>query len=101
MISKKDFIWTIGFQGNTAIVNKRERLGHRNLDPKVLLEDGLLRAALCSALWEQEIEGKAGALETFRQSFASVTGLGLAVDDIKRMLGVYQVPRENLSVMGV
>jgi hypothetical protein len=101
MISKKDFVWTIGFQGNMAIVNKRERTAHRDLSPRVLLEAGLLRAAFCSALWEAEIESRADALEAFRSDFASVTGLNLGVEDIKRMLGVYQVPRENLTVLAI
>lgn len=101
MIKKPDFIWTIGFQGNMAIVNRRERAAHRDLDPIKLLEDGMLRAAFCSALWQQEIEGRADALESFRAEFGRLTSLKLSVDEIKRLLGVYQVPRENLAIQAV
>ena len=101
MISKKDFVWTIGFQGNTAIVNKRERSAHRNLEPRKLLEEGLLRAAFCSALWDAEVESRPAAMDTFRDDFATVTGLKLSIEDIKRMLGVYQVPRDAMNVLAV
>jgi hypothetical protein len=101
MIKKKDFIWTIGFQGNTAIVNRKESAAHRELDPVRLLEEGMLRAAFCSALWQQEIENKADSLEKFREDFKRITGLQLGIEEMKRMLGVYQVPRENLSIQAI
>ncbi len=101
MIKKHDFIWTIGFQGNTAIVNKRQRTESRDITPSVLLAEGMLRAAFSSALWEQEIESKATALEDFRLLFVKATGLDIGLDNIKRMLGVYQVPRENLTVLAL
>jgi hypothetical protein len=101
MIKKKDFIWTIGYQGNTAIVNRRQQSALRDMTPEGLLGQGMLRAAFCSALWQQEMEGRADALEAFRAEFARITGLQVGIEEMKRMLGVYQVPRENLAVQAI
>lgn len=101
MIKKADFIWHIGFQGNTAVVNRRQKTAVRNLSPDSLLQNSYYRAAFCSALWETEIENKAGSLDSFQVAFKQITGLATTVDDLKRMMGVYQIPTENLYILQV
>lgn len=101
MIKKNDFIWHIGFQGNTAIVNRRQKNAFRNSLPQVLLEAGYFRAAFCSALWESEVEKKEGAMDAFIQSFGQSTGFKPSTDELKRMMGVYQIPDSNLYIQQV
>ena len=101
MIKKADFIWHIGFQGNTALVNRRQVQSFRNSAPEALLAAGFFRAAFCSALWESEVEKREGAMEAFVQAFGQTTELRPTVDELKRMMGVYQIPEGNLYIQRV
>ena len=101
MIKKSDFVWHIGFQGNTAVVNARQKKTFRQLESGLLLEASFLRAAFCCAFWESEIEQKPASMDAFLGKFKSVTQLDVKVDDLKRMMGVFQIPTGNLHIQQV
>lgn len=98
MIRKNDFIWHIGFQGNTAVVNRRQRGAFSSADPGALLEAGMFRAAFCAAFWAAEMEKNAEAMPAYLELFAKKTGLRPSFDDMKRLMGVHQIPKGNLTV---
>lgn len=94
-MTKADFVWTVGYSGNTALVNKTMKARFKNPDFGLLLDEGFLRAAFCVAIWEEAKEGK--SLDDFVAVFNQRTGLAMSIDEIKRLLGVYKVPDDGVK----
>ena len=92
-MTKVDFIFTIGYQGVSAIVDKGAKSKYRKLSSKHLAEKGLFKSAFCSALYDGEISG----LEEIVDIYNRMSGENLpSVESMKRLLGVFSVP-ENIS----
>ena len=51
MLSREDFIFTIGYDGPVAVVDKRAKKRYGSLSAKELAEKGMYRAAYSSAIW--------------------------------------------------
>lgn len=91
-MKRDDFIWTIGYQDGTALVDGPSRKRHRNRSAGELLEAGQYRAAFCAALYD-------GELEEFLPRFQTATGI--AVDSgeaLQRLFGVFEPPRKGQAV---
>jgi hypothetical protein len=88
-MTRDEFVFTIGFQGESAIVDGRARKENKGLSTKELAEKGLFRAAFCSAVYNNIPEEMMLVLDTYNEQ--SGTELR-TVDDMKRMLGIYAVP---------
>lgn len=103
-MTKQEFTFAIGFQGDTAIVDKRAMRQYGRLSTVELMEKGLYRAAFCSALFS----GDAGEMERFVKLFGEKTsaagqdstGLQTA-DQLKRLFGVYTIPDEIKRVVAL
>jgi hypothetical protein len=65
VISREDFIFTIGYEGSTAIVDGRARKEFGGLSTMELAEKGLYRAAFSSALYS----GKPGEMKAYIDFF--------------------------------
>lgn len=94
-LSRADFMFTIGYRGSVAIVDRAARRRGARLSGERLLERGLYKAALCAA----EFDGDAAAQEAVLSSYnakavAPVTG----VDQLRARFGVFGMPD---SVTGV
>ena len=74
------------------MVHGQQRRRFAKLDTAQLLEQGLYKAAFCSA----EFSGKADELETVRMAMEQATGQDFSVDDLRKLFGVYGVP-ENIK----
>ncbi|MFA7565730.1 MAG: hypothetical protein WCY01_01790 [Alkalispirochaeta sp.] len=82
-VKRSDFIFTIGFQGDTAIVNGTARKKYGSMNASQLLEEGLFRFAFCAALYD-------GELEEFLPLFRESTGIDVpSVEALQRMYGVF------------
>lgn len=83
---REEFVFTIGYQGDAAVVDRAAMKRYGQLGTMDLLEQGLYRAAFCSALYaadEQE-------MQQFMSSFESKTGIPAeSADQLKRLFGVY------------
>jgi hypothetical protein len=91
-VKRSDFIFTIGYQGDTAIVDGSARKRYGNLKAEELLEEGLFRSAFCAALYD-------GELEEFLPRFRSSTGMSVAsVEGLQRMYGVFGTPDGTTKV---
>ncbi|MDZ7794376.1 MAG: hypothetical protein U5P10_12020 [Spirochaetia bacterium] len=91
MMKRDDFVFTIGYQGDTALIDSRARKDFSKLSTEELAERGLWRAAFCSALYAQSEEQMQQVVEKYNQK----SGAKLeSVNDMKRMLGVFEVPEE-------
>ncbi len=94
-MKREDFVFSIGFQGDSAIVDERAKKNYRNLDTRQLAEKGLFRAALCSALYSGSKQEEEAVLKEYnRVSDSRYT----SIDQMKRLLGVYRVPEEITKV---
>ncbi|MCX7774813.1 MAG: hypothetical protein N2067_01770 [Spirochaetaceae bacterium] len=87
MISREDFIFCIGFDGETAIVDGKAKKEFGRLSTMELAEKGLYRAAFASALYsgnEEEMRafmeffnGKAGTSYTETAQLSRLFGVSL------------------------
>jgi hypothetical protein len=79
-------VFTIGYQGDTAIVDGSARKRFGKLGARELLEKGLYRSAFCAALYD-------GELETFLPEFQETTGIPAETPEaLQRMYGVFGAP---------
>lgn len=88
-MTKEEFTFSIGFQGESAIVDGKARKDNKNLSTAQLAEKGLFRAAFCSALYDDSQPDMKTVLDEYnRQSGSSME----TIDDMKKLLGIYTVP---------
>ncbi len=98
MIGRKDFVFTIGYDGSTAVVDGSLKRRFGSLGTVQLAEKGLFKQALCSAVYD----GAAEALLLVLESFNARTEHKLAgVEELKRMFGVFEVPQGITRVLVV
>ena len=100
MISRKDFVFTIGYDGATAVVdgNLKRRFGVLSTDQ--LAAKGLFKQALCSAVYEDGGEGE-GPRRVLEQYNARAEHKLAHVEELKRMFGVFEVPQGITRVLVV
>ena len=88
-LSRADFMFTIGFRGSVAIVDRSARRRYARLPGRRLLELGLYKAALCAA----EYDGDAPAQQAVLASYNADAVVALAdVDELRARFGVFGVP---------
>ena len=92
MISREDFLFTIGYDGSTAIVDGRAKRQYGGLSTMELAEKGLYRAAFSSALWAAEAAEGAkdeGQMAAFIAFFNAKAGTSYSrAEELKRLFGV-------------
>jgi len=94
-LKRNDFVFTIGYQGETAIVDGAARKRYGTLTAPELLDEGLFRAAFCAAMYD-------GELDTFVPKYREVTGIDVrSAEDLQRMYGVFGIPESIRSVSAV
>ncbi len=87
---REDFVFTVGYQGDTAIVDGHARSRYGRLSTRQLAEQGLLKPALSSALYSQIAE----ELEEVVRLFNERSGTDpVSIEQLKRVLGVFEVPK--------
>ena len=65
MMKREDYVFTIGFDGDKAIVDKRARGRYGRLDARGLADEGLYKEAYRRALYDGDEEAGAYVLEKF------------------------------------
>ena len=89
MIKRNDFIFTVGYQGDTAIVNASAKKKYGRLTTEELAKQGLFKSAICSAVYDENEE----ELERVMHIFNERNGKSVdSVASLKRMFGVTKVP---------
>lgn len=64
-MQSSDYVFAIGFDGNSMIVDKKNRLRYRNLDICALVDAGLFQAACRRAILEDDEKGAQYVLEKY------------------------------------
>lgn len=86
MIAREDFIFAIGFEGATAVVDGKAKRQFGKLSTMELAEKGLYRAAYASALFS----GKAEEIKAFMEFFNSRAKTSYTeAAQLSRLFGVY------------
>lgn len=67
MISRDDFVFCIGYDGDTAIVDGRAKKEFSRLSTAELAEKGLYRAAFASALYSKKPEEMRSFIDLFNK----------------------------------
>ncbi|MGO8695473.1 MAG: hypothetical protein ACLQMF_17565 [Rectinemataceae bacterium] len=85
MISRKDFVFTIGFDGAMAVVDGRAKRQYGKLSTMQLAEAGFYRAAFSSAIYSKSDE----EMQAFLDFFNSKAGTSYSnAEQLKRLFGV-------------
>jgi hypothetical protein len=97
-MKRTEFVFTIGFQGDAAVVDRRAQKMYGSLSTMQLAEEGLYRAAFSSALYS----GNTEEMKQFLDFFSQKTGLeALDEDRVKRLFGIYTVPDQVKRIISV
>lgn len=92
-MKREDFIFTIGYQGNVAIIDERARKKYGSYTTRQLAEAGLFKPAFCSALYS----GDPKEMEEFLTLFnAAHPGPPYTQEQLSRLFGVFEVPKEPM-----
>ncbi len=85
MISREDFAFTIGYDGEQAVVDGKAKRQYGSLSTMELAEKGLYRAAFSSALYS----GDEAEMQAFIDYFnAKAKTAYRNADELKRLFGV-------------
>ena len=94
-LKRDDFVFTIGYQGDAAIVDRAAKRRYAQNSADQLLSAGLYRQALCAAMFD-------GELERFVNRFAAASGVPVANEmSLKRLFGVFEVPQTVQKVVAI
>jgi hypothetical protein len=97
-MDRADFIFTIGYQGNTAIVDTAAKRRYGGLRTAQLIEKGLYKAAFCSALFS----GNREEMEAVLQAYNAVSSRKYeTLEELKRAYGVYEIPGDGVKTKGL
>ena len=86
VIAREDFIFAIGFEGASAVVDGKAKKEFGKLDTMQLAEKGLYRAAFSSALYSKKPEEMKAFIEFFN---AKAGTKYLEAGQLSRLFGVY------------
>lgn len=88
-MTRVDFMFTIGYQGVSALVDKHAKKQYLKLSSTELAEKGLFKPAFCEALFDGDTAKQKEVLKIYnRMSGETITN----VESMKRLLGVFEVP---------
>jgi len=110
LISRADFVFTIGYEGEVAVVDGALKRRYGSLSTEQLVEAGLYKQALCSALYEVQTAAPGSAvagehsealrrvMEAYNRQAEGKVG---TPEQLKRLFGVFEVPEQLSRVMVV
>lgn len=94
-MKQEDFMFTVGYNGAEAIVNKQTELTGKNLSVKELVDKGMFKPALCCALKNEDKEGIQYLMDTYNK----ISGSNYHSEmQIMRLFGVYAEPEKISKV---
>jgi hypothetical protein len=88
MRSRAEFVFTIGYDGPAAVVDKEAKRRYGGLSTRELAEKGLFRTAYSSAVWSKDPGEIAAVAEIYNNLTGASPGAGSSFD---RLFGVFPV----------
>jgi hypothetical protein len=98
VIPRMDYIFTIGFQGNAAIVDGLLKRKFGGLTTLQLAENRLFKQALCSALYEENDNAIREIMDIYNKEAPKKIK---SPEDFKKTLGVTRIPEGIARVIVV
>ena len=86
---RDDYVFCIGYEGSTAIIDGRLQRRYRSASTRQLAEAGLYKQAICSALWSQNTSEREEVLAIYNQKAATPVR---TVEELSRIFGTSGVP---------
>lgn len=96
MLSRENFIFTIGYDGDTALVDARAKKKYKNASAIELAELGLFRAAWASAVHAQSDEAKLAVLAVYNRRAGSSLDLS---SHVGRLFGVHLIEASRVKLI--
>ena len=87
MLSRNDFVFTIGYDGPAAVVDGQAKKRYSSLSTGELAEKGLFRAAYSSAIWSKDPKETEIVIEIYNK----VTGSSVPESSLQRLFGVFPI----------
>ena len=92
MLSREDFVFTIGYDGPAAVVDNQARRKYGKLSTRELTEKGLFRAAYSSAVYSKDPQEQRFVAEAYNKLKGLSTDMSDAeVAAMGRLFGVFLV----------
>ena len=92
-MKREEFIAAIGYQGESAIIDKQLLHDIKGLGTEDLIDKGLYKAAFCSALFDENAGTGDKGTENVLAAYNKNLGKQVAsVEDLKRLFGVFSIP---------
>jgi len=95
MLSRGEFIFTIGYDGPSAVIDGHAKKTYSSLSTRELAEKGLFRAACASAVWSKDPK----ELETVAEIYNKITGSSVPALSLQRLFGVFPVEVNRFIVL--
>jgi hypothetical protein len=88
MLTREEFIFTIGYDGPAAVIDGQAKRRYGNLSTRELAEKGLFRAAYSSAIWSKDKK----EIETLVEIYNRISGSSLTANSpLDRLFGVFPI----------
>lgn len=89
MLSREDFIFTIGYNGPAAVVDNHAKRKYGKFSTQKLAENGFFRAAYSSALYSNDPNELKLVAESYKkQVFSTASSAEVDVSFLNRLFGV-------------
>ncbi len=88
MLSREDFIFTIGYDGPAAVVDRQAKKRFSSLSARELAEKGMFRAAYSAAIWSKNPQELETVLEIFNKASYAPLDPGISLE---RLFGIFPV----------
>jgi len=96
MLSREDYVFTIGYDGPAAVVDGQAKRRYGGLSTRELAEKGLFRAAYCSAVYAKDAQELDTLIEVYNRSAGTAYTRDYAFD---RLFGVFPVDVKKSIVL--
>jgi hypothetical protein len=96
MLSREDFVFTIGYDGPAAVVDGQAKRRYGSLSTRQLAELGLFRAAYSSAVFSGDPTDMETVLEFYNKAAGGSFAAGASLD---RLFGVFPVDVKRAIVL--
>jgi hypothetical protein len=96
MLSREDFVFTIGYDGPAAVVDGQAKRRNGSLSTRELAERGLFRAAYSSAVYSKAPEDMETVLEFYNKAAGTSYTSSSSLD---RLFGVFPIEVKRAIIL--
>ena len=95
MLSREDFIFTIGYDGPVAVIDGQAKKRFHGLSTEQLMEKGLFRAAYSSAVFSKNPD----EIKLVADAYGRLTGTVVNISAMDRLFGVFPIEVKRSMIL--